>query len=85
MSLTALQEERLDVLAGVRANGEKRKQAVRVADLDDLVLYAYRLKSKTVSAAPTQQQHNDLVDDVRKIHETLQSISKLLNAKLGRT
>lgn len=83
-ALSNLQEERLDVLAGTRSQGDKTRQAVRVADLDQILKYSYRLKSQAVNAAPTMAQHNDLVDDVRRIHEILQALSKQLNMRVGR-
>nr|WP_278422983.1 hypothetical protein [Brucella anthropi] len=82
-SLAQLQIEKLDVLAGTRKPGEKVRAAVRFEDLDLLTSYAYKLKSGTVSAAPTAAQHNALVEDVRHMHQTLQSLSKALKTKLG--
>lgn len=82
-SLDQLQIEKLDVLAGTRKPNEKGRAAVRFEDLEALTSYAYKLKSSTVSAAPTAAQHNALVEDVRRLHETLQSLSKALKTKLG--
>lgn len=79
-----LQTETLEVLAGKRNPGERNKAAVRIADLDALTGYAYRLKSTTVTAAPTAAQHNALVEDVQRLHQILQSLSKALNDRLGR-
>lgn len=81
--LDALQTEKLELLAGTRNSGEKKRAAVRIEDLDVLTSYSYKLKSSTVSAAPTATQHNQLVDDVRALHNTLQALSKALKDRLG--
>jgi len=82
--LDQLQIETLEVLAGRRNPGERDKAAVRIADLEALTDYSYRLKSSTVAAAPTAVQHNALVEDVQRLHQILQSLSTALKDRLGR-
>ncbi len=81
--LDPLQIEKLEVLAGSRKPGEKRKAAIRIEDLQQLADYSYKLKSGEVSGAPTMAQHNALAADVRHIHQTLQSLSSVLRQRLG--
>lgn len=82
--LTQLQIEKLEVLAGSRSPAEKIKAAIRIEDLQQLADYSYKLKSTQVNAAPTMAQHNALADDVRQIHQILQTLSGVLKQRLGR-
>ena len=83
--LGQLQIEKLEVLAGSRKPGERRKAAIRIEDFQQLADYSYKLKSTEIGAAPTMAQYNALADDVRQIHQTLQALSSVLKQRLGLT
>lgn len=75
--------EQLEILAGMRAKGEsRRRQAVRIEDLAGILDLPETLQSTTVTAAPTQAQHNALVQDLHTIHQRLTALSQALTAKL---
>ncbi|MDA4845956.1 hypothetical protein [Hoeflea poritis] len=77
-------KEMLEVLAGERSKNTevRRQQAVRIKDLEGLLQLSSRLQSETVSAAPTQAEHNALVRDVHLIHKRLMAMQEALVAKL---
>jgi hypothetical protein len=76
--------ERLEILAGSRRGGRDvlRKAAVRIEDLGELLQLPPALKSGTVSAAPTQDEHNALVADVKALHAALTAVRHMLQKRI---
>jgi hypothetical protein len=72
--------EKLEVLDGSRRGGDKSKSAVRVEDVKELLLLI-EVKTKTLTAAPTMANFNDLLDDVREISTRLTAIAKAIQKK----
>lgn len=71
--------ELLEVLAGTRP-GERKKAAVRIEDLSE-ILQLRKMKSDSVTAAPTADQHNALVADIREIFTRLDAIALALQKR----
>ena len=66
------QEERAEALTGLRNDEAPEKLAVTRGDLAKLG--NIKLLSNKVSAAPTLEQHNALIEDVRQIASLLNSM-----------
>lgn len=73
-------QERLEILDGARA-GNRRRSAVRIEDLSAM-LELPKLTAKTVTAAPTAEQHNALVKDLQNMHRALDLVARALQGKL---
>lgn len=64
--------ERAEALAGARNDKATDKQAVTKDDAAQLG--SIKLKSERVTAAPTMEQHNALVEDLRQIAVVLNAM-----------
>jgi hypothetical protein len=79
------QREKLETLDGSRSaqTPVRRKQAVRVADLDPLLQINERLTAaKTTGTYPSAAEFNKLVDDVQALQRTLAATAEKLAQKL---
>lgn len=68
-------KEKVEVMAAER--GKQEDAAVRRKDLG-MLLTMPKMKSQSVTSAPTTDQFNDLVHDVRMLHLQLASIGEAL-------
>lgn len=66
-------QEMLEVLAGARA-GDRSKAAVRLEDLAEIMRLP-EVQSKAITAAPTINDFNSLVRDVRAINTALHALA----------
>ncbi|MRX32802.1 hypothetical protein [Aminobacter sp. MDW-2] len=73
--------ETVDTLAGKRPRAAE-KAAVRIEDLAGLLLLTPKIKASRAGAAPTADEFNALVDDVKAIHDRLSTIVQALQPKL---
>ena len=71
MSMDSLNLEKLQQLTGER--GDKTKAAVRRGDVS---LSAIPMKSKQLTAAPTQTDYNNLQADVTRLWTLISSIAQ---------
>ncbi len=76
-------QEKVEVLDGSRQSGSIRKAAVRIEDLSGLLDLPPTLKSTKVTAAPTMDEHNALVDDVQSLFNRLRALADALQGKLN--
>jgi hypothetical protein len=74
--------EKLEVLDGSRS-GSRERAAVRLEDLRELLQLA-QVKTKEVSAAPTQDDFNALLKDIKEISNRLNAVAQALQRKLIR-
>jgi hypothetical protein len=74
--------EKLETLDGSRA-GTKDQAAVRLQDLDQLLLLA-EVKAKKVTSAPTADQFNALVDDIVALSNAVRSVANDLRKRRSR-
>lgn len=74
----ALIKEKVEILTAERGN--VKDFAVRRRDLGRLSQIS-KMKSKKVSAAPTAQEFNALVEDIQDLHRQLAAIAEALNKK----
>jgi hypothetical protein len=66
-------QELLEVLAGARA-GDRSKAAVRIEDFTE-ILKLPEMQTDTIAAAPTMDQFNSLVRDVRATNAALNALA----------
>jgi len=74
--------EKLEVRDGARS-GSRERAAVRLEDLRELLQLA-QVKTKEVSAAPTQDDFNALLKDIKEISNRLNAVAQALQRKLIR-
>ena len=79
---TVRAQEKLEVLDGSRA-GNLEQAAVRIGDIKELLLLA-SVKTLTVSSAPTVDDFNSLLSDVKEISTRLNAVALALQARLRR-
>ncbi len=72
--------EKLEVLAGSRAGGARRKAALRVEDLLPLLALP-PMKSRDVADAPTAADFNALRADLKEVHARLFQLAAILREK----
>jgi len=84
MNMSERHKEMLELLAGARGAkpATKMHAAVRIQDLQSLLLLSDKLQSAKVSAAPTQAEFNALVEDVHRIHARLTATIETIAARL---
>lgn len=76
------QIEKLEVLDGSRS-GSRERAAVRIEDVRELLQLA-QVKTKVVAAAPTQDDFNSLLKDIKEISNRLNTVAQALQRKLIR-
>ncbi|WP_296100373.1 hypothetical protein [uncultured Agrobacterium sp.] len=76
------QIEKLEVLDGSRS-GSRERAAVRIEDVRELLQLA-QVKTKEVAAAPTQDDFNSLLKDIKEISSRLNTVAQALQRKLIR-
>ncbi len=76
------QIEKLEVLDGSRS-GSRERAAVRIEDVRELLQLA-QVKTKEVAAAPTQDDFNSLLKDIKEISNRLNTVAQALQRKLIR-
>lgn len=74
--------EKLEVLDGSRS-GSRERAAVRLEDVRELLQLA-QVKTKEVSAAPTPDDFNSLLKDIKEISNRLNAVAQALQGKLIR-
>lgn len=74
--------EKLEVLDGSRS-GSRERAAVRLEDVRELLQLA-QVKTKEVSAAPTTDDFNSLLRDIKEISNRLNAVAQALQGKLIR-
>jgi len=74
--------EKLEVLDGSRS-GSRERAAVRLEDVRELLQLA-QVKTKEVSAAPTPDDFNSLLKDIKEISNRLNTVAQALQGKLIR-
>ena len=74
--------EKLETLDGSRS-GSKDQAAVRLKDLDQLLVLA-EVKAQKVSSTPTAAQYNALLDDIVAISNVLRSVVSDLRKRRAR-
>lgn len=75
--------EKVEILDGSRARGNRDQAAVRIADLKGLMTLKTRLKSaKAAGATPTKAEFDALVDDVVELHLRMKAIVEALQARI---
>jgi len=74
--------EKLEVLDGSRS-GSRERAAVRLEDLRELLQLA-QVKTEEVSAAPTQDDFNSLLKDIKEISNRLNTVAQALQRKIIR-
>lgn len=74
--------ELLEVLAGTRP-GSTDKAAVRIVDLRELLLLG-EVRAKEVAAAPSADEYNALLRDVRELNLRLRAVATVLQKRLLR-
>lgn len=67
-------QELIEVLAGSR-RGDKSQAAVRLEDCKPILDLPNKLQATTVTAAPTADQYNTLLKDVRSVSEALNAFA----------
>jgi hypothetical protein len=75
--------EKLEVLYGSRNREVRRKAAVRIEDVAELLNIA-KLKTQTLVADPTMADFNSLLADLREISDRLNSVAGALQQRLIR-
>jgi hypothetical protein len=75
--------EKLEVLDGSRNREVRRKAAVRIEDVAELLNIA-KLKTQTLVADPTMADFNSLLADLREISDRLNSVAGALQQRLIR-
>lgn len=77
------QREKLETLDGSRGRNALRRAAVRIEDVDGLLLVTQKLKAqKAAGSSPTKAEFDALVDDVNTLHKQLVAVSSALQARL---
>ncbi|MEH3111505.1 MAG: hypothetical protein PGN22_15540 [Agrobacterium cavarae] len=74
--------EKLEVLDGSRS-GSRERAAVRLEDVRDLLQLA-QVKTKEVAAAPTPDDFNSLLKDIKEISNRLNAVAQALQRKIIR-
>jgi hypothetical protein len=75
--------EKLETLDGSRSKGNKKRAAVRIEDLEDLLLLTPKLHSAAAAGStPTKEEFDALRGDVMEIFKRLDAISKRLQARV---
>lgn len=74
--------EKLEVLDGSRS-GSRERAAVRLEDVRELLQLA-QVRTKEVSAAPTPDDFNSLLKDIKEISNRLNTVAQALQGKLIR-
>ncbi|KQZ96844.1 hypothetical protein ASD74_06200 [Rhizobium sp. Root564] len=74
--------EKLEVLDGSRS-GSRERAAVRLEDVRELLQLA-QVKTKEVTAAPTPDDFNSLLKDIKEISNRLNAVAQALQGKLLR-
>lgn len=78
-------KERLDQLDGSRRHGNLGRAAVRLDDLNGLLVLPETLQSvKAAGSTPTKAEFDALVDDVQELHRRLKAIVSALRTRRGR-
>ena len=75
--------EKLEVLDGSRNREVRRKAAVRIEDVAELLNIA-KLKTQTLVADPTMADFNSLLADLREISDRLNAVAGALQQRLIR-
>ncbi|MDQ0135676.1 hypothetical protein J2T08_003597 [Neorhizobium galegae] len=75
--------EKLEVLDGSRNREVRRKAAVRIEDVAEL-LNITKLKTQTLAADPTMADFNSLLADLREISDRLNSVAAAIQQRLIR-
>lgn len=84
-SETELLKQKIELLDGSRRGGNPGRAAVRLDDLNGLLVLPEQLKSvKAAGSTPTQAEFDALVADVHEIHRRLVAILGALRARRGR-
>lgn len=77
------QREKLETLDGSRGRNARRRAAVRIEDVEGLLLVTQKLKAqKAAGSTPTKAEFDALVDDVNALHKQLVAVSSALQARL---
>ena len=75
--IDARTKEKVDILAGER--GDRREAAARIKHLQAMVnVVPAEPKAMTLTSAPTAEQYNALLEDVRKLHAAFNALRVLL-------
>ena len=75
--------EKVEVLDGTRTKDIRKKAAVRIEDLSEL-LRIQPVRATPVSAAPTAEEYNALLKDIEEVNSRLNVIAQALQARLLR-
>jgi len=78
-------KEKLEILDGTRGRGTKSRAAVRRSELEPLVRLSRQLKSKIVDGVPTKDDYNNLLADVKMIHDILAQLAAIQQGQLQET
>tara|TARA_R110002012_G_scaffold315261_1_gene528896 strand:+ start:10818 stop:11084 length:267 start_codon:yes stop_codon:yes gene_type:complete len=80
---TSRLREKLEVLDGSRATVSLDEAAVRIGDIKELLLLA-AIKTQSVASAPTADDFNSLLADIKQIHQRLNGVALVLQKKRQR-
>lgn len=72
-------KEKTEILDGSRNNKVKALAAVRFGDLAQLYKFPSAPTAKPLTAAPTADEYNALLDDLKRVYEVLGTIAARLN------
>ncbi|WP_284778529.1 hypothetical protein [Agrobacterium sp. lyk4-40-TYG-31] len=79
---TPQQIEKLELLDGSRA-GNREKAAVRIEDVKDLLQLA-KIKTQSITAAPTMDDFNSMLRDLEEISNRLATVAAAVQRKVLR-